>query len=361
MIVRRSATVSLKFSTEEKKKQLEALLEEYKYVVQSFVDLSWDNSSLKLNKESLFLVKETALSERFKSNALRQALSITIGTKKSAKEPGVLATKPEFKGTALLDAKFIFVNLDNPNFFDGWIRISTLHKGKRLWIPFKRTKPLNKWLGRGFKLVHSVRLRKYNGNLYADLILEKELSPKETGEFLGIDSGINKALSLSNKTFLGSNYRYYADKIRRKKHKSKAYYRALKERDNYLRQEINKIDFSSFKQIFAEDIKGIKKNTKKKKRVNHSVRKLFSVWVQGKTFRWLQNKCEENCVQFIFVPAKYTSQTCSKCGHREKSNRNKELFKCKRCSFAEDADYTASLNILSAGLRSLESLSSKPD
>lgn len=359
MIVKRSATVSLKFSTEEKKQQLEALLEEYKYVVQSFVDLAWDNSSTKLNKDSLSLVKDTSLSERFKSNALRQALSIVINTKKSAKALGVPAEKPEFTGTALLDAKFIFVNLDNSNYFDGWIRISTLHKGKRIWIPFKRTKPLNKWLEKGFKLVHSVRLRKYNGNLYADLILEKEVSPKETGEFLGIDSGINKALSLSNKTFLGSNYHYYTDKIKRKQHKSKAYYRALKERDNYLKQEINKIDFSSCRQIFAENLKGIKKNTKKNKRVNKKVRKLFSVWVQGKTFRWLQNKCEENCVQFTFVPARYTSQTCSKCGHREKSNRNGELFRCKKCSLTIDADYNASLNILSVGLRSLESLSSK--
>lgn len=359
MIIKRSATVSLKFSTEEKKQQIEFLLEKYKYAVQSFVDLSWGNSSVKLNKESLSLIQETPLSERFKSNALRQALSIVISTKKSARILGVEAEKPEFKGTALLDAKFVFVNLDNPNSFDGWIRISTLNKGKRIWIPFRRTKPLNKWLGKGFKLIHSVRLRKYNGNLYADLILEKEITPKEAGESLGIDSGVNKALSLSDGTFLGLNYRYYTDKINRKEHKSKAYYRALKERDNYLRQEINRLDFSPYKQVFVEDIKGIKKNTKKKKRVNHSVRKLFSTWVQGKTFRWLQNKSEENCVGFTFVPARYTSQTCPRCGHREKSNRNKGLFKCKKCSFTSDADYAGSLNVLSVGLRSLESLSPK--
>ena len=357
MILKRSATVSLKFSTEEKKQQVESLLEEYKSVSQRYIDLCWEDSSLKLNKESLASIEDTSLSERFKSNALRQALSIVINTKKSAKVLNKEATKPNFNGTALLDAKFVFINLDAPNSFDGWIRLSTLNKGERIWIPFKRTKPLNKWLNKGFKLLHSIRLRKYNGNLYADLILEKEVALKETGQSLGIDSGINKALSLSDGSYLGSNYKYYTDKINRKQRKSKAYDRALKERDNYLRQEINKIDFSSYKVIFVEDIKNIQQKTKQTKRVNKKVRKLFSVWVQGKTFGWLKNKSEENCVQFTFVPARHTSQTCSKCRHREKSNRHKELFKCKQRSFTADADYNASRNILSVGLRSLEPLS----
>src|SRR3972149_4334172 len=163
MKIKRSATVSLKFATEEKKQQIESLLEEYQSVSQRYIDLSWENSSSKLNKETLALIKDTSLSERFKSNALRQALSIITNTKKSAKALNKEATKPNFNGTALLDAKFVFINLDDPNSFDGWIRLSTLNKGSRIWIPFKRTKPLNKWLNKGFKLVHAVRLRKYNG------------------------------------------------------------------------------------------------------------------------------------------------------------------------------------------------------
>src|SRR3990170_1144696 len=216
MKIKRSATVSLKFATEEKKQQIESLASEYQSVTQQYIDLIWEDSSLELKK----------------------------------------ATKPEFNGTLILDAMFVFINLDDPNSFDGWIRLSTLNKGKRIWIPFKRTKVLNKWLKRGFELVHSVRLRKYNNNWYADLILEKEVVSRETGQSLGIDSGINKALSLSDGSHLGLNYRYYADKINRKQRKSKAYERALKERDNYLRQEINKIEFSSLSHLFVENIKG---------------------------------------------------------------------------------------------------------
>ena len=96
MILKRSATVSLKFSTEEKKQQVESLLEEYKSVSQRYIDLCWEDSSLKLNKESLASIEDTSLSERFKSNALRQALSIVINTKKSAKVLNKEATKPNF-------------------------------------------------------------------------------------------------------------------------------------------------------------------------------------------------------------------------------------------------------------------------
>src|SRR3972149_474658 len=280
MKIRRSVTVSLKFSTEDKKQQIESLAAEYQSVTQQYIDFCWEDSSSKLNKETKDLVKDTSLSSRFRSNTLRLALQICNNTKKSAEALEKEATKPEINGTLILDEMFVFISLDAPNSFDGWIRLSTLNKGKRIWIPFKRTKVLNKWLKRSFELVHSVRLRKYKNNWYADLILEKEVASRETGQSLGIDSGINKALSLSDGSYLGSNYKYYTDKINRKQRKSKAYNKALKERDNYLRQEINKIDFSQYKAIFAEDIKGIQQKTKQNKRVNKTVRKLLPVWVQ---------------------------------------------------------------------------------
>ncbi len=301
------------------------------------------------------MIQNTALSERYKSNALYQALHIIINTKKSARKLGKPATKPVFNGTMLLDAKFVSIHLDKTNHFDGWIKLSTLNKGHRTWLPFKRTKPLNKWLSKDFELVNAIRLRQYNSNWYADLVLEKDdLSVKEEGKVVGIDAGTKKALSLSTGQHIGDNYRYYIDKIRRKQRNSKNYKQALIERDNYLRQELNKIDFSSIKTIYIEDIKDIQRNTKKQRRLNKTSRKILSVWVQAKTFRWLAHKCEENCVLLSPVVARYTSQACSRCGHREKSNRIGELFRCKKCSFTIDADYNASLNILSVGLGHLE-------
>lgn len=47
------------------------------------------------------------------------------------------------------------------------------------------------------------------------------------------------------------------------------------------------------------------------------------------------------------VPAMYTSQTCSACGHCEKTNREDQAtFICKSCGFSSNADTNAAINIL---------------
>ena len=51
-------------------------------------------------------------------------------------------------------------------------------------------------------------------------------------------------------------------------------------------------------------------------------------------------------IPLVEVPAKYTSQTCPRCGHISRSNRkNWRYFKCIRCGFEANADRVASVNI----------------
>lgn len=51
------------------------------------------------------------------------------------------------------------------------------------------------------------------------------------------------------------------------------------------------------------------------------------------------------------VPAAFTSQRCSACGHVDpKSRESQAVFRCTHCSHAEHADVNAAKNILAAGL-----------
>ncbi|MBP2453186.1 RNA-guided endonuclease InsQ/TnpB family protein [Mycolicibacterium lutetiense] len=51
------------------------------------------------------------------------------------------------------------------------------------------------------------------------------------------------------------------------------------------------------------------------------------------------------------VPAAYTSQRCSKCGHVDpKSRESQAVFRCTSCTHHEHADVNAAKNILAAGL-----------
>ena len=54
--------------------------------------------------------------------------------------------------------------------------------------------------------------------------------------------------------------------------------------------------------------------------------------------------------QLIKVPAPYTSQRCSACGHIDAASRKDKKFICTACGHAEDADINAAKNILAAGL-----------
>jgi len=51
-----------------------------------------------------------------------------------------------------------------------------------------------------------------------------------------------------------------------------------------------------------------------------------------------------------YVPAAYTSQRCSACGHTAKENRvSQSKFKCVECGYKANADFNAAKNILAAG------------
>lgn len=56
---------------------------------------------------------------------------------------------------------------------------------------------------------------------------------------------------------------------------------------------------------------------------------------------------------FVAVNPAYTSQDCSRCGHRQPMPLSERTFHCPCCGLVLDRDHNASLNILAVGLHSL--------
>jgi len=82
-----------------------------------------------------------------------------------------------------------------------------------------------------------------------------------------------------------------------------------------------------------------------KRGLNRSI--LQQSW--GKFFELLEYKLERNGGKLVRVDPKFTSQTCSCCGHIEKENRETQSrFICKNCGNVLNADYNASVNILNS-------------
>jgi putative transposase len=68
-------------------------------------------------------------------------------------------------------------------------------------------------------------------------------------------------------------------------------------------------------------------------------------------FDQLASKAEEAGRELIRVNPAYTSQTCSRCGHRQKMPLSERTYHCPCCLLVMDRDVNASKNILALGLQ----------
>lgn len=99
-----------------------------------------------------------------------------------------------------------------------------------------------------------------------------------------------------------------------------------------------------------ENIKDIKRNTKKERKLRKEFRSKFQRWTYTVLFGRINQLCELNGVLFSTIDPAYTSQACNICGFVHKLNRKGEIFLCKNCGYTEDADFNASKNILKSYL-----------
>lgn len=84
-----------------------------------------------------------------------------------------------------------------------------------------------------------------------------------------------------------------------------------------------------------------------RKRISNN--KEYQQWAFNQFTAFAEYKAEEHGVSVESVNPEYTSQTCSRCGHTNRSNRRtKHDFQCRECEYLVDADYNASKNV---GLR----------
>lgn len=98
-----------------------------------------------------------------------------------------------------------------------------------------------------------------------------------------------------------------------------------------------------------EDLTGVRSVTEKVRAKNRYV----SVsWAFYQFRQMLEYKAEMNGQKVIVVDPRYTSQTCPKCGHIAKANRNKKLhtFTCQNCEYQSNDDRIGAMNLHRKGI-----------
>src|SRR5262249_40038187 len=100
--------------------------------------------------------------------------------------------------------------------------------------------------------------------------------------------------------------------------------------------------------IGLEDLEGIRARIT----VNRQQRDRFNGWAHAQPGGFIVYKAQLAGVPMVFIDPAYTSQTCSACGHREKSNRKSQAeFQCQACGHALHADVNAARNIRAHAVR----------
>lgn len=187
----------------------------------------------------------------------------------------------------------------------------------------------------------------------------EEPSEDDVKEYLGVDLGIANIASDSDGfvyaggTVNGLRARHTKLRRRLQKKGTRSSKRLLKKRRRKEQRFASDVNHCISKElverakrtgrgIAIEELTGIRDRV----RVRKAQRRQHHSW----SFQDLRLKIEYKArllgVPVVAVDPRYTSQTCSKCGHCEKSNRkNQESFNCRSCGFALNADLNAARNI----------------
>ncbi|MFL5700126.1 MAG: RNA-guided endonuclease InsQ/TnpB family protein [Ktedonobacteraceae bacterium] len=204
------------------------------------------------------------------------------------------------------------------------------------------------------------------GTYYLNVTQHKD-APEETDtdETLGVDLGIvNLATDSEGQTFTGTKVhevrmRYHQRRRKLQRIPTRSAKRRLKRlsgREKRFQKDVNHKIAKTLvqkavhtrKALALEDLTGIRERVT----VRRENRYERHSWAFYQLRMFIAYKAAGAAVPVRFVDPAYTSQTCSRCGHCAKANRQSQAsFMCQQCGFCCNADVNAAINISRAEVK----------
>jgi len=318
-------------------------------------DIGWndqDFDKISLHKKTYRIIREYLPSKLTQSARDKACESLKAAIHKKRKNLKV--SKPQ--------SKFCSIRYDSCSFnvwFDrNELSISTI--SGRLKCKFKVAdcfKQYLSWRRCGAELIVSKKNQVFLNITFMNEV--DNIQPQTNPFILGVDRGINRiAVCSNNKFFSGKTlkrvkrkYRLIRSKLQSKfsSASAKRHLKRLNLRENRFTTNINhKISKEIVKSVPEGSIivlEDLKKYHERYKRESKEKNRKLNSWSYGQLESFLIYKSESKGILIDYVPAYYTSQKCSRCGHRESENRNRALFKCVKCGCSLNADLNAARNI----------------
>lgn len=361
-MILRTSSHTIKFANTGKKVLYKKIVSDYQWLLQKYIDLIYEKKlPLKTNLSSKELpILNDIVNANWRVDCYREAVQTyrSVLAKYKGKKCHKPFTKPIIKSHSVnINYHLWDIEKCEEGEFDYFIRIfSPYLKTKTRYftfnIPIKFHYACNCLKDQGFEFNNRTMMLRDNGMLC--LYWEKEEVAKHDGRPIGVDCGYKKLLACSDGKVYGKELEGIYEKISRKKQRSKAFKRALIERDQAINRTVKKFynEHKDCGQIIVENLKNVKRGKKFSKKFNNKLQR----WSYTKVMNKLGRFSEEEGFLLIKVPPAYTSQRCHVCNTVDKSSRQGEVYHCRTCGAEMDADINAAINILHLGVYSPQNL-----
>jgi putative transposase len=280
---------------------------------------------------------------------------------------------PKMRSICLcLDSKVASIE-KSKNSFDYWIKLSTLEKGKPIYLPIKS---YHYFESAGGDLKRQIQLIVRKDKIEYGFIKEtqdvKPKLPTSEDKVIGLDIGLVNLISSSSGNLYGrtlyKKLKHYDEiitnivKKRQKnklKNKSQKIDRLYSKVKNLIKNEVGRvlnkiIDKEKPDEIVVENLIGLTQDTTG--RLSRRMCRLMNNSGLSKVEQRLDLKSKKYGFRIKKVNAAYTSQECPSCHNVDKlSRKSQRHFVCTKCGYKRNADYVGSLNI--KGRRSIRSIS----
>ena len=333
------------------------------------------------NHISSYCLDNKCLKREVIHKALYEKLRTVYGLKSQMACSAIITVITKYKTILETQHTWIQPNFKKPQLDLVWNRDYSLVQGVfsvntlsgRLKCPF-HSKGMEQYFDKDKYKFGTARLvQDHNGKYYLHIpvIMQiEELQVSDISHVVGIDRGINfLAVSYDSKgksTFFDggkikhkrAHYKELRTELQKKKTPSSR--RRLKKigsRENRWMHDVNHcvskalVTSNPSKTLFVlEDLTNVKQATEKVRRKDRYISVSWSFYDLEQKLKY---KAQRNGGLVINVDPRYTSQRCPKCGHIEKSNRNKKLhcFCCKNCGYRSNDDRIGAMNLFNLGLQ----------
>lgn len=260
------------------------------------------------------------------------------------------------RGNMALDEKVATVqDAHTRGRFNRWIKLSTLAKGKPIWLPVGE----NPW----FEALPGQRVpfvqinRDERGQLWAGILKDVDPAPYRTAcDVLGIDVGLNTLIASSKGDLLGRNVLHklmrwdgaiatLATNRQRAglRVRSRRYNKLVHRMRSFLKNEIHR----TLRQVLLRHKPAqvsVEMLTFRSPRLSSRMNRLVQIFGRAVFKETLESYAGQYGFRITEVEPAYSSQECARCHYVDTRNRKQTKFACLHCGHAAHADVNAARN-----------------